>query len=102
MPRFDPAGPPWEARAGVLAQRLARAAGRAMPLDDVQRVFALLPPDSAAGEALFRLAEALPRTPDAAGRIALLRERIPGLRNPALAGAALPLADLAILSLIHI
>ena len=90
------APPPWSGRAGALAQRLARLAGRASPLDDIQRVFALLPPDSAAGESLFRLAEALPRTPDAGGRVALLRERVPGLRHRRLAGAALPLAELAI------
>jgi RHH-type proline utilization regulon transcriptional repressor/proline dehydrogenase/delta 1-pyrroline-5-carboxylate dehydrogenase len=63
---------------------------------DLQRVFALLPPDRPAGEAAFRLAEALPRTPDRASRIALLKEYVPALRAGPLARIALPFADLAI------
>jgi RHH-type proline utilization regulon transcriptional repressor/proline dehydrogenase/delta 1-pyrroline-5-carboxylate dehydrogenase len=40
----------------------------------VQRAFSLFPPDKPLGEALFRLAEAYPRTPDRANRRALVDE----------------------------
>jgi RHH-type proline utilization regulon transcriptional repressor/proline dehydrogenase/delta 1-pyrroline-5-carboxylate dehydrogenase len=78
----------WRPRAQALAAGLA--AGR-RPWLDVQRVFSLLPPETAAGEALFRLAEALPRTPDRDNRLALLEERVGRA-----AGAALPLARLGL------
>jgi RHH-type proline utilization regulon transcriptional repressor/proline dehydrogenase/delta 1-pyrroline-5-carboxylate dehydrogenase len=82
---------PWRARAETLAAALG---GGAPPLLDIQRVFNLLPPDTPAGEALFRLAEALPRTPDRAGGVALLADRLPlpGI----VAGAALPAARVAL------
>jgi len=41
---------------------------------DVQQAFALFPPEEPLGEALFRLAEAYPRTPDRANRRALVDE----------------------------
>ena len=64
------------ARARLIAHRLL---GGARPLLDIQRVFAWLPPERPAGEALFRLVEALSRTPDRAGRKALAREYLPGV-----------------------
>ena len=73
-----------EARVRSLARRLMQRGPR--PLLDIQRVFAWLPPERPLGEALFRLVEALPRTPDRAGQRALVREILPG--------AALPLAKL--------
>jgi RHH-type proline utilization regulon transcriptional repressor/proline dehydrogenase/delta 1-pyrroline-5-carboxylate dehydrogenase len=73
-----------------LARTLSRAATGSAPLIDLQRVFAWCPPDSAAGESLFRLAEALPRTRDRANRLALVRERIPALRSAPLAAMSLP------------
>ena len=79
---------PWRAQAEALAARLV--AGR-RPWLDVQRVFSLFPPETPAGEALFRLAEALPRTPDRSNRLALLEERLGRA-----AGVALPLAGLGI------
>ncbi len=64
-------------RARLIARRLLkRSAG---PLLDIQRVFAWLPPERPAGEALFRLVEALSRTPDRGGRQALAREYVPGV-----------------------
>ena len=84
----------WRSRAEELARALAVTSGG--PLLDVQRVFSLLPPDRPAGEAAFRLVEALPRTMDRASRIALLREYVPPLRNFGLARVALPVAGLAI------
>ncbi|MEK6246454.1 MAG: proline dehydrogenase family protein, partial [Pseudomonadota bacterium] len=85
---------PWRSRADELARALAATSGG--PILDVQRVFSLLPPDRPAGEAAFRLVEALPRTMDRASRIALLREYVPPLRNLVLARVALPVAGLAI------
>jgi RHH-type proline utilization regulon transcriptional repressor/proline dehydrogenase/delta 1-pyrroline-5-carboxylate dehydrogenase len=82
---------PWRARAETLAAALG---GGAPPLLDIQRVFNLLPPDTPAGEALFRLAEALPRTPDRAGGVALLADRLP--MPGIVAGAALPAARAAL------
>ncbi|HEX6690065.1 MAG TPA: proline dehydrogenase family protein, partial [Burkholderiales bacterium] len=79
----------WLPRARALAEQLA--AGR-RPWLDVQRVFSVLPPDQPAGEALFRLAEALPRTPDRESRLALLKDRLARLRVAGLAPLALPLA----------
>ncbi len=58
-----------------LAHRLLERGAR--PLFDIQRVFTWLPPERPAGEALFRLVEALARTPDRAGRKALAREYLP-------------------------
>ena len=65
------------ARARPLAHRLLKRGAR--PLLDIQRVFAWLPPERPAGEALFRLVEALSRTPDRGGRQALAREYLPGV-----------------------
>ncbi|HYD55619.1 MAG TPA: bifunctional proline dehydrogenase/L-glutamate gamma-semialdehyde dehydrogenase PutA [Burkholderiales bacterium] len=79
---------PWRARAVQLTAALARHEAR-RGLLDIQRLFNLFPPDSATGESLFRLAEALPRTPDAAGGAALLADRVPLLRRGPLARAAL-------------
>ncbi|MEX2239399.1 MAG: bifunctional proline dehydrogenase/L-glutamate gamma-semialdehyde dehydrogenase PutA [Burkholderiales bacterium] len=64
-------------RARALARRLLKRGTR--PLLDIQRVFAWLPPERPAGEALFRLVEALSRTPDRGGREALAREYLPGV-----------------------
>jgi hypothetical protein len=58
-------------------------------------VFAWLPPDRPSGEALLRLVEAFPRTPDRAGRIALIKEYVPALRGALRAAAALPFVSLA-------
>ncbi|MGH8669496.1 MAG: bifunctional proline dehydrogenase/L-glutamate gamma-semialdehyde dehydrogenase PutA [Burkholderiales bacterium] len=49
-------------------------AGRSVLELDVQRAFALFPPEKPLGEALFRLAEAYPRTVDRATRRALVDE----------------------------
>jgi len=87
---------PWRPRAEVLAGALALASRKAMPAWDVQRVFSVCPPDSPAGESLFRLVEALPRTPDLAGRVALVQERLSFLRMPALAQLSLPIVGGAI------
>lgn len=59
-------------RARSLARALAARRGR-LELD-VQRAFSLFPPEKPLGEALFRLAEAYPRTPDRANRRALVDE----------------------------
>src|SRR5258708_12660197 len=54
----------WRARAGALARELVEGTlDSRVPLFEVQRAFAIFPPESPAGESLFRLAEALPRTP---------------------------------------
>src|SRR2546427_48995 len=85
----------WRAQAEALARMLVegtRASGA--PLFDVQRVFAIFPPGSPAGESLFRLAEALPRIPDGPSRTAMLADRVPALRGWK-AAAALPFAGLA-------
>ena len=63
--------------AKALARRLLKRGAR--PLLDIQRVFAWLPPERPAGEALFRLVEALARTPDRDARRALAREYVPGV-----------------------
>jgi RHH-type transcriptional regulator, proline utilization regulon repressor / proline dehydrogenase / delta 1-pyrroline-5-carboxylate dehydrogenase len=85
----------WRARAESLARTLVEATldSRA-PLFDVQRAFAIFPPESPAGESLFRLAEALPRIPDRPSRTAMLADRVPALRGWK-AVAALPFAGLA-------
>src|SRR4051812_21159036 len=67
----------WRPRAEAIALELTRGTLAGAPLLDVQRAFRWFPPGSAAGEALFRLAEALPRIPDRASRAALLAERVP-------------------------
>jgi len=59
-------------RARILARALAARRGR-LELD-VQRAFSLFPPEKPLGEALFRLAEAYPRTLDRANRRALVDE----------------------------
>src|SRR5712691_3593823 len=86
---------PWRAQAEALARTLVEATlhSRA-PLFEVQRAFAVFPPGSAAGESLFRLAEALPRIPDRPSRIAMLADRVPALRGWK-AAAVLPLASVA-------
>ena len=63
-----------------LARRLLKRGAR--PLLDIQRVFAWLPPERPAGERLFRLVEALTRTPDRGARRALVREFAPGVPAP--------------------
>jgi RHH-type proline utilization regulon transcriptional repressor/proline dehydrogenase/delta 1-pyrroline-5-carboxylate dehydrogenase len=85
----------WRARAGALARELVEGTlDSRVPLFEVQRAFAIFPPESPAGESLFRLAEALPRIPDRSSRIALLADRVPALRGWR-AAAALPFAALA-------
>ena len=86
----------WRGRAEALARELCEA-GRPTALAlDVQQAFAMFPPDSPSGESLLRLTEALPRTPDRASRLALLRERVPALRARPLADLALPFAHAGI------
>lgn len=81
---------PWRARAGEIAHELLAAdRGPAFGLE-IQRIYRLLPPDTPAGEALFRLAEALPRTTSRADRLALVAACIPALRSRTLAALALP------------
>ncbi len=84
----------WQPRAESLARVLA--AGR-NPLGlDVQRMFSILPPDRPSGESAFRLAEALPRTPDSTNRAELLLDRVPALHFRALARVASSLAAFGI------
>ena len=59
-------------------------------------MFALFPPETPLGASLFRLAEALPRTPDRRGRASLVADHLPLLRWKPFANAALPLVSLAI------
>lgn len=94
----DPLGPkvPWRKRAEQLAAALAGAGSR-WPLEfNVQRAFRWFPPESAAGRGFFRLAEALPRTLDRAGRIELLMDHVSALRGPLRAALGLPFAQLGI------
>src|SRR5712691_7083554 len=85
----------WRAQAEALARELVEATLDSQgTLFDVQRAFAIFPPGSPAGDSLFRLAEALPRIPDRASRIAMLADRVPALRGWK-AAAALPFAALA-------
>jgi RHH-type proline utilization regulon transcriptional repressor/proline dehydrogenase/delta 1-pyrroline-5-carboxylate dehydrogenase len=86
----------WRARAEAIAAALLARAGERAGMLDIQGVFRLLPPDSPAGESLFRLAEALPRTPDRGGRMALLADRVPLLRGRVRAALALPVAELSL------
>src|SRR4051812_32091273 len=81
------ASPAWRGRAREIALELARHSRPGTLSFDIQRVFAWLPPERPAGEALFRLVEAFARTPDRAGRLALVREyvRIVPARAAALA-----------------
>ncbi len=80
----------WRASAGEIARELLAAdRGPAFGFE-IQRVYRLLPPDTPAGEALFRLAEALPRTRSRADRLALVSACIPALRSRTLAALALP------------
>src|SRR5713226_8682807 len=85
----------WRAQAEALARELVEGTlDSRVPLFEVQRAFAIFPPESPAGESLFRLAEALPRIPDRSSRIAMLADRVPALRGWK-AAAALPVAGLA-------
>lgn len=86
---------PWRARAESIARMLLDASHRRVgPFLDVQRAFAILPPETRGGEAVFRLTEALPRTRDRANRLALLADR---LQLPSWAAAlALPVATAAV------
>lgn len=86
----------WRPKAVALAGELMTAMlSRRMPLLDVQRWLGLFPIDTPLGESLFRLAEALPRTPDAGNQRALLA-RLPGLSMPLAQAAARPLAHAAL------
>jgi RHH-type proline utilization regulon transcriptional repressor/proline dehydrogenase/delta 1-pyrroline-5-carboxylate dehydrogenase len=60
----------------------------------------MFPIDTPLGESLFRLAEALPRTPDANNQRALLA-RLPGLSVPLAQAAVLPLAQAALGAIAH-
>jgi RHH-type transcriptional regulator, proline utilization regulon repressor / proline dehydrogenase / delta 1-pyrroline-5-carboxylate dehydrogenase len=91
-----PVPPPWLARAQELARKLAIHRSARGLLPDVQRLFAWFPPGEPLGEGLFRLTEALPRTPDRAGRIALVMDHVRALRGPVRAALALPLARLGV------
>src|SRR5258706_13761264 len=83
------------AQAEALSRELVEATlDSQWTLFDVQRAFAIFPPGSPAGDSLFRLAEALPRIPDRASRIAMLADRVPALRGWK-AAAALPFASVA-------
>src|SRR5882757_5200055 len=85
----------WRAPAEALARTLVEATLDSRgPLFEVQRAFAIFPPGSPAGDALFRLAEALPRIPDRPSRIAMLADRVPPLRGWR-AAAGLPFASVA-------
>ena len=85
----------WRAQAEVLARKLVEGTlDSRETLFEVQRAFAIFPPGSPAGDALFRLAEALPRIPDRPSRIAMLADRVPALRGWK-AAAALPFASVA-------
>src|SRR5947209_3376688 len=85
----------WRAQAEALARGLVGATLDSRgTLFEVQRAFAIFPPGSPAGDSLFRLAEALPRILDRPSRIAMLADRVPGLRGWK-AAAALPFASVA-------
>jgi RHH-type proline utilization regulon transcriptional repressor/proline dehydrogenase/delta 1-pyrroline-5-carboxylate dehydrogenase len=84
----------WRPRAQEIARLLAERRGSFLSFD-IQRVFAWLPPDQPAGEALFRLVEAFPRTPDRAGRRALVMEYVAPMRGRWRAAIALPFVSLA-------
>lgn len=86
----------WLPRAQALARELAAGSRSSGLRLNVQRMFAMFPPDRPAGEGLFRLAEALPRTIDRAGRISLVMEHVRGLRGPIRAALGLPLAQIGI------
>ncbi len=87
--------PPEDAAARETALELIRAV-RAAPPSELSRLLQAYPLGSAEGQALMGLAEALLRTPDAATRNALLRDKLAGRhwgrgglpRGPALAVAA--------------
>ncbi|TAK41751.1 MAG: bifunctional proline dehydrogenase/L-glutamate gamma-semialdehyde dehydrogenase PutA [Betaproteobacteria bacterium] len=87
---------PWRARAEQLAAALLAAQSRSPPVFDVQRAFQWLPPESVRGRGLFRLAEALLRTPDRKSRRALLAEHVPMLGGRVRATFALPVVELAV------
>jgi len=86
----------WRPKAEALARELTAAIlDRPLSLLDVQRWLGVFPMDTPLGESLFRLAEALPRTPDANNQRALLA-RLPGLSMPLAQATARPLAQAAI------
>jgi RHH-type transcriptional regulator, proline utilization regulon repressor / proline dehydrogenase / delta 1-pyrroline-5-carboxylate dehydrogenase len=87
---------PWIARARALAERLVPASAGSWRDLDIQRVFELVPPETQAGTGLFRLAEALARTPDAASRRALVAEHLPGMHGALRSALALPAAQAAV------
>jgi RHH-type proline utilization regulon transcriptional repressor/proline dehydrogenase/delta 1-pyrroline-5-carboxylate dehydrogenase len=87
---------PWILKARALAERLVPASAGSWRDLDIQRVFELVPPETSAGTGLFRLAEALPRTPDAASRRALVREHLPGAHGSLRSALALPVAQAAV------
>jgi RHH-type proline utilization regulon transcriptional repressor/proline dehydrogenase/delta 1-pyrroline-5-carboxylate dehydrogenase len=86
----------WIPRARELARKLAARRRASWIEPDVQRLFAWFPPSEPLGEGLFRLAEALPRTADRAGRIALVMDHVHALRGPLRAALALPFALLGL------
>ncbi|TAK43674.1 MAG: bifunctional proline dehydrogenase/L-glutamate gamma-semialdehyde dehydrogenase PutA [Betaproteobacteria bacterium] len=90
---------PWRARAEQLAAALLAAQSRGAPVFDVQRAFQWFPPESVRGRGLFRLAEALLRTPDRKGRRALLAEHVPMLGGRVRATLALPVVELGVSAL---
>ena len=91
----------WRPRAATLARELTRAVlAKPLPLLDAQRWLGVFPIGTPLGESLFRLAEALPRTPDAPNQRALLG-RLPGLSSPLARAAARPLAQAALGAFAH-
>src|ERR1035437_3362761 len=91
----------WRPRAVALAGVLTAAMlTRPLPLLSVQRWLRMFPIDTPLGESLFRLAEALSRTPDAKNQRALLA-RLPGFSMPLVQAAARPLAHAAIGAFAH-
>ena len=85
----------WRSRAESIARALVLRSRGAWHDFDIQRVFGWLPPDQPAGEALFRLVEAFPRTPDRAGKAALVMEHVAGLHGPLRAALAVPFVTAA-------
>ena len=91
----------WRPSAMALARELtATTLSRPLSLLDVQRWLGVFPIDTPLGETLFRLAEALPRTPDKYNQRALLA-RLPGLSLPFARAAVRPLAQAALGAFAH-